>query len=63
MKYIKQADAGNQDLIETKKAEAMEQLHRYKTSNLFRHRTDVRYLMLVFIGKTDYLVEEVFISG
>jgi len=58
IKYIKQADAGNQNEIELKKQEAIEQLKRYKTSNLFKERTDVRYLMVVFIGKKSYLVEE-----
>ena len=59
LKYIKQADAGNKRLIKAKKAEAIAQLQRYKTSNLFKDRMDVRYLMVVFIGKKDYLIEEI----
>jgi hypothetical protein len=59
LKYIKQADAENDELIKTKKAEALEQLHRYKTSNRFQGRMDVRYLTILFIGKTDHRIEEV----
>jgi hypothetical protein len=64
LKYIKQSETKNKKLrdenIKIRKAEALEQLQRYKTSNLFKDRTDVRYLALVFIGKSDYLIEEVF---
>jgi len=59
LKYIKQSDAENQKLIETKKTEAIEQLQRYKTSNLYKDRTDVRYIAVVFIGKKSYWIEEV----
>ena len=59
IKYIKKADEENQNVIEQKKQEAIEQLNRYKTSNLFKDRTDVRYLMVIFIGKKSYLVEEI----
>jgi hypothetical protein len=58
IKYIKQADAKKTSLIEEKKREAIEQLMRYKTSNLFKDRTDVRYLAVVFIGKKEYRTEE-----
>jgi hypothetical protein len=59
LKYIKQADAENSELIAKKKAEAIAQLQRYQTSNLFKDRTDVRYLAIVFIGKRGHLIEEV----
>ena len=59
IKYVKQADADNQNIIEEKRNDAIEQLNRYKTSNIFKDRTDVRYLMVVFIGKKKYEIEEV----
>jgi hypothetical protein len=62
LKYVKQSEADSKDsqnIIETKKKEALEQLQRYKTSNLFKDRTDVRYLMIIFIGKKNYLIEEI----
>jgi hypothetical protein len=40
-------------------SEAIEQLQRYKTSNMFKNRKDVRYLAVVFIGKNDFLIEEI----
>jgi hypothetical protein len=58
LKYVKQADANDTKIIEEKKAEAIAQLQRYKTSNLFCKRTDVRYLMIVFVGKNNCIVEE-----
>jgi hypothetical protein len=59
IKYIKQKDAKKKNLIEAAKKEAIEQLQRYKKSNLFDGRTDVRYLAVVFLGKNGYLVEEI----
>jgi hypothetical protein len=59
IKYIKQADADNEKLIETAKTEAIEQLQRYKTSNSFKDKTDVRYLAVVFVGKKEYFITEV----
>ena len=58
IKYIKQADASEQKILEVKN-EAITQINRYKTSNLFKDRTDVRYLAVVFIGKKNYWIEEV----
>jgi hypothetical protein len=46
-------------VINARKAEALEQLQRYKTSNRFRERTDVRYLMVLFFGKKEHLAEEI----
>jgi hypothetical protein len=62
LKYIKQSEANSKDkkkIIEDKKKEAKEQLERYKTSNLFKDRKDVRYLMIIFEGKNNYLIEEI----
>jgi len=59
IKYIKQKDAKKKSLIDAKKKEAIERLQAYKTSNLFKHRTDVRFLAVVFTGKNEWFVEEV----
>jgi hypothetical protein len=59
IKNIKQKDAQDNNLIETAKAEAIEQLQRYKSSNLFKDKTDVRYLAVIFTGKSEYFVEEI----
>jgi hypothetical protein len=58
IKYIKKRDSKKKNLIETAKTEAIEQLQHYKNSNLFKDRTDVRYLSVVFVGKKDCLIEE-----
>jgi hypothetical protein len=58
IKYIKEADAGKKSLFAAKKKEAMTQLQRYKSSNLFKDRTDVRYLAIVFTGKKKYWISE-----
>jgi hypothetical protein len=58
MKYIKEKEKENTSLIAEKKKEDIAQLHRYKSSNLFKDRTDVRYLAVVFIGKKKYWIEE-----
>ena len=58
IKYIKQKDSDNKKLIEEKKKEAMEQLQRYKNSNFFKNKKDVRFLAVVFTGKNGYEVEE-----
>jgi len=38
--------------------EAIEQ----KTSNLFKDRTDVRYLAIIFTGKKSYISREIWIN-
>jgi hypothetical protein len=61
LKYVKQSDAERKEskkIITAKKKEAKEQIQRYKTSNLFKDRTDVRYLMIIFVGKNKYEVSE-----
>jgi hypothetical protein len=59
IKYIPQADAKKTSKIKATKADAKEQLLRYKTSSSFKDKTDVRYLSVVFIGKKDYIIEEI----
>jgi len=59
LKYVKQSDAGKKRLIAEKKAEAIAQLQRYKTSTRFKDRTVVRYLAIVFVGKKEYLSVEI----
>ena len=59
LKYIKEADSRKASLIAAKKKEVREQLQRYKTSNLFKDRKDMRYLAVVFIGKKKYWIEEI----
>ena len=63
LKYVKEADAKKTALIAKKKKEAREQLQRYKASNLFKDRNDVRYLAVVFIGKKKYWIEELRIEN
>ena len=59
IKYVKQCDAENKALINEQQANAEAQLLRYKNSNLFIDRTDVRYLAAVFVGKKTYYITEV----
>jgi hypothetical protein len=59
IKYIMQRDSDNVKLIEAAKTKAIEQLQAYKKSNLFKDRTDVRYLAVVFVGKKNYFIEEI----
>ena len=60
IKYIKEKDCRKKAFIKRKKADAIEQLQRYKTSNLFKDRKDVRYLAVVFVGKKSYFIDEIF---
>jgi hypothetical protein len=59
IKYIKQSDSENEDIFIQKQTEAIVQLNKYKSSNLFKNRTDVRYLAVVFVGKKEYLIKEI----
>ena len=58
IKYVKQCDAENEKLINEKQTKAVTQLQRYKNSNFFIDRTDIRYLAAVFVGKKTYYVTE-----
>ena len=61
-KKTKKTDSNKEPKATTfdqKKNEAIEQLKRYKTSNLFKDRTDVRFLAVVFTGKNEYDIWEV----
>jgi len=59
LKYIKQSDAKIEELFHEKQTKAIEQLKRYKSSNFFKNKTDVRYLAVVFVGKKNYVIKEV----
>jgi hypothetical protein len=59
IKYIKQKDSRKKTLIEAAQKDAKEQLLRYKSSAFFSSKTDVRYLSIVFVGKKEYLIEEI----
>ncbi|MCL2073676.1 MAG: ATP-binding protein [Marinilabiliaceae bacterium] len=59
LKYIKESEVRKKSILETKKKEAKEQLKRYKTSNLYKDRNDVRYIAIVFIGKKKVWIEEI----
>jgi len=59
VKYVKQKDAKKKNLIQEKKKEAIDQLQLYKNSNYFKNKTDVRFLAVVFTGKSGYYVEEI----
>jgi hypothetical protein len=59
IKYIRQKDSKKKSLIEAAKKEAVAQLQNYKNSSLFKDRIDVRYLAVVFFGKSKFVVEEI----
>jgi len=59
IKYVKQCDSENENLIKEQQAKSVAQLQCYKNSNLFKDRTDVRYLAAVFVGKKEYHITEV----
>jgi hypothetical protein len=59
LKYVKEGECDNEKLIEEKKTEARTQLQRYKSSDKFEGRDNVRFLAIVFVGKRNYFVEEV----
>jgi hypothetical protein len=59
IKYVKKSDENNASLIAAKRAEAVEQIEKYRASHLFRDRTDMRYLIVIFIGKDKVEVEEI----
>jgi hypothetical protein len=51
IKYVKKSDEKNEAVLQSKRDEAHKQLNRYRNSHLFKDRTDVRYLTIIFIGK------------
>jgi hypothetical protein len=59
IKYVKTSFWKRASEIKKKQKESIAQLRRYKNSNLFKDRTDVRYLSVVFGGKKEYLLKEV----
>ncbi|MDR2556890.1 MAG: PD-(D/E)XK nuclease domain-containing protein, partial [Bacteroidales bacterium] len=59
LKYINEKDKGNSALIKNKKEEALAQINRYKESAIFKDRTDMRYLIVMFLGGTQFEIYEV----
>jgi hypothetical protein len=59
LKYIKEKDKSNTALIKSKKEEALSQITRYKESATFKDRTDVRYLIVIFLGGTQFEIHEI----
>jgi hypothetical protein len=59
LKYIKQIDADNENLVDLKQQEAIDKLMEYKRSNLFKNRTDIRFLAILFVGKTTCRIKEI----
>jgi hypothetical protein len=51
IKYVKKSDEKDATVLQSKRDKAREQLERYRHSHLFKDRTDVRYLIIIFIGK------------
>jgi hypothetical protein len=58
IKYVKTSFWKRAAEIKKKQKKSMQQLQRYKDSNLFKDRTDVRYLSIVFVGKKNCIIEE-----
>ena len=56
MKYLKKEDEGQ---LPAKKQEALAQPERYRRSERFKDRNDVRYAALLFSGKDQYEIVEV----
>jgi hypothetical protein len=56
LKYIKDKDANT---LPAKKQEAINQLNKYRKTDMFKDKTDVKYAAVVFIGKDIYDVQEV----
>jgi hypothetical protein len=59
IKYVKKSDENNASLIAAKRAAAIEQIEKYRASHLFRDRTDMRYLIVIFTGKDKVEAEEI----
>jgi len=55
VKYLKKEDEGQ---LPAKKEEALAQLEKYRRSDRFKDRTDVRYAALLFTGKDHYEIAE-----
>jgi hypothetical protein len=59
IKYIKKSDENDASLKAAKRAAAVGQIEKYRASHQFRDRTDIRYLIVIFIGKDKVEVEEI----
>ena len=59
IKYVKASFWKRPAEIRKKQKASYAQLQKYKNSNLFKDRTDVRYLSVVFVGKKECIIEEI----
>ena len=59
IKYVKASFWKRPSEIRKKQKASYAQLQKYKNSNLFKDRKDVRYLSVVFVGKKECIIEEV----
>jgi Holliday junction resolvase-like predicted endonuclease len=59
IKYIKKGDGSSAAVLKAKQDQAREQIAKYRASHLFKDRTDVRYLIILFIGKEQVRIEEI----
>jgi hypothetical protein len=58
IKYIKKGDEKNKKLLQAVKQEALDQLSRYRQAQCFAARNDVRFAVIMFIGKDKYEAHE-----
>jgi phenolic acid decarboxylase len=59
LKYVKEEDADNENLIQKQFEKAKRQLLDYKSAVRYKDRKDIRYVAIVFVGKNSFLMEEV----
>jgi hypothetical protein len=58
LKYIKEEDIGNENLIQKQLEKAKTQLLDYKSSVRYKDKADIRYVAVVFVGKNGYRMED-----
>ncbi|MDR0415069.1 MAG: AAA family ATPase [Prevotellaceae bacterium] len=58
IKYVKKSNEKNKKLLQAVKKEAFDQLARYRQAQDFAARSDVRYAVIIFIGKDRYEAHE-----
>jgi len=56
LKYLKTDAKTNEK--EAKLAEALEQLKKYRKDARFANRSDIKFVAIVFVGKSDYVAKE-----
>jgi hypothetical protein len=59
IKYVKASFWKRPAEIRKKQKASYAQLQKYKNSNLFKDRQDMRYLSVVFVGKKECIIEEI----